>query len=128
MAGRALEDLTSCDTLKLGGKDPLVQDAVFCSRCFGMSPARKKDATCFLIWIMSVIPDAVNIACYQKATKKGAFKNRVSSIILNVYQNAGIGKDDNSRQSIKNNAKIDEHRRFSNKKPDSSHDVLRERI
>ena len=42
-----------------------------------------------------------------------------------MYQNAGIEKDDDSRQSLEDHAKIDEIRRFSNKKFNSSHDVMR---
>ena len=45
-----------------------------------------------------------------------------------MYQNAGIEKDDNSRQSFRNHTKIDENWRLSNKKLDSSHDVLRAMI
>ena len=77
---------------------------------------------------MSVIPEAVIQACYQKATKKRALENRASSIILNVYQNAWVVKDDDSRQSLENHGKIDEIRRFSNKKLDSSHDLHRAMI
>ena len=65
---------------------------------------------------MSVKPDAVRKAHYQNATEKRALEGRVSSIILNVYQNAGIEKDNDSMQSIEIFAKTDEIRRFSNKK------------
>ena len=47
-------------------------------------------------------------------------------IILNVYQNAGIEKDNDSRQSLEYHAKIDEMRRFTNKNSiDKGHDVHR---
>ena len=73
---------------------------------------------------MSVIPDAWIQTCYQRATRNRVLEKRVSSIILNVFQNAGIEKDDDSRQSVVNHAKTDEIR-FLNKKFDSSHDVHR---
>ena len=82
----------------------------------------RKDASRFMRWITSVIPDAVIYACYQRATKNGALEDRVSSIVLKVYQNEGIKKDNDSRQSPENHAKINEIRRFSSKKFDSSHD------
>ena len=47
---------------------------------------------------MSVIPDSVIQACYEKATENRGLENRVSTIFLNVYQNAGIEKDDDSEQ------------------------------
>ena len=40
----------------------------------GLSLARRKDATCFLRWIMSVIPDATIQACYQSATESKAIE------------------------------------------------------
>ena len=87
--------------------------------------ARRKDAICFLRWNMSVKPDAVMRACYQRVTKNRAFENRVSSINLKVYQNAGVDKDNDSKQSLDKHAKIAEIRRFSNKKFVSSHDLHR---
>ena len=63
-----------------------------------------------------MIPDAVIQACYQRDTK---------IIILDVNQNAGTEKDDDSRQSPENHTNIDEIRRFSDKKSDSCHDVHR---
>ena len=47
----------------------------------GLSLARKKDPTCFIRWIMSVIPYAATLACYKKATKNKALEIRVSSVI-----------------------------------------------
>ena len=109
-AGVALEGLTSCDKLKLTDKGPLVyrlmmQDVA--GDDSGLNLARRLGSTCFLRWIMSVIPDAVIQACYQNATKNRALENMVSSIILNVNQSAVIEKDDDSRQSLENHAKID---------------------
>ena len=75
-----------------------------------------------------MIPGAVIQACQQKATKNRALENRDSSIILNVYQNAGSEKHNDSRQSFENHAKIDEIRWFSSKKLDSSHGVNRAMI
>ena len=56
----------------------------------GLSLAIRKDATCFLRWIMSVIPDAVIQAWYQKATRNRALESIVWSININVYRNAGF--------------------------------------
>ena len=91
----------------------------------GMSLSRRKDATCFLRWIMSVITDAAIQACYQKVAKNKALENRAASGILNVYQITGIEKEGDSRQSHKNHAKVDEIKMISNKKFDSSNDVHR---
>ena len=91
----------------------------------GLSPARRKDANCFLRWILSVISDATIHACYQSAAGGKALETSVSSVILTVYQSAGIEKKDGSKQSLENHAKLDEIRQFSNKKFDESHDVHR---
>ena len=40
----------------------------------------------------------------------------VSTVILKVYQSTGIEKEDDSRQSLENHRKLDEKRRFYNKK------------
>ena len=50
-------------------------------------------------------------------------ERRVSIIILNVYQSTGIEKEDDSRQSLENHGKLDEKRRFYNKKFEEGHDV-----
>ena len=47
------------------------------------------------------------------------------TVILNVYQSAGIEKEDDSRQSLENHGKLDEIRRFYNKKFEEGHDVQR---
>ena len=54
-----------------------------------------------------------------------ALKKRVSSVILNVYQSTGIEKENGSRQSLENHAKLDEIRRHSNKKFEESDDLHR---
>ena len=58
----------------------------------GLSLARRKDATCFLRWIMSVIIDTTVQMCHQKAMGSKTMEKRVSSVILNVYQSIGIEK------------------------------------
>ena len=70
-----------------------------------------------------MIPDAVIKTYSQSGTKNMAWENRFSNIILSVDQNAGIEKDNDFSQSLEIHAKIDEIRRFSNKKFDSGHDV-----
>ena len=45
--------------------------------------------------------------------------------VLNVYQSTGIEKQDDSRQSLENEGKLDEIRRFYNKKIEEGHDVHR---
>ena len=70
-----------------------------------------------------MIPDATIQACYQCSAGGKALEKRVSSVILNVYQGTGIEKEDGSRQSLENHAKLDEIRRLSNKKFEESHDV-----
>ena len=50
-------------------------------------------------------------------------ERRVSTVILNVYQSTGIEKDDDSRQSLENHRKLDEIRRFHNKKFEKGNDV-----
>ena len=131
LPGVALEDVTSCEKLKLGKKGPNVYRMLmqYVARDdIELSFAMRKDATCFLRWIMSVIPDVVIQVCYRKLSKNRALESRVSSVILNVHQNAGIEKDEDTRQSLENHAKIDEIRRLSSKKFDSSHDVHRAMI
>ena len=74
---------------------------------------------------MSVIPDATNYGCHQNATGGKALENRASSVVLNLHQSTGIEKVDDSRHSLEKHAKIDETRRFSNKKLNDGHDVHR---
>ena len=97
----ALEDLASCDKLKLGDKGLHVYRIMMqhvARDDSGISLARWLNATCFLRWIMSVIPGAVIQDCRQKATQNRALENRVSTICLNVYQKRRIEKDDDSEQ------------------------------
>ena len=75
---------------------------------------------------MSVILDATIQSWYQSVTGGKAFEKRVSSVILNVYQSTGIEKEDGSRQSLENHAKLDEIRRLSNKKFEESYDIHRD--
>ena len=118
LAGFSHKEITSCNKLIFGDKGlhvyRTVTQYVFRDNS-GLSPATRKDDTCFLIYMMSVIFDAVIQARYQRATKNRALKTKILSVILNVYQNAWIEKDDDSRQTLENQA-IDEIRRFSNKK------------
>ena len=74
---------------------------------------------------MSLMPDITVQACSQKVTGKKARERRVSTVILNMYQSTGIAKGDGSRQSLENHGKLDEIRRFSNKRLDEDHDVHR---
>ena len=52
-------------------------------------------------------------------------ERRVSTVILNMYQSTGIEKEDDSRQSLENHVKLDEIRRFHNKKFEEGLDVHR---
>ena len=50
-------------------------------------------------------------------------ERRISTVILNVYQSTGIEKEDGSRQSLESHEKLDDIRRFYNKKFTEGHDV-----
>ena len=52
-------------------------------------------------------------------------ERRISTVTLNVYQSTGIEKEDGSRQSLESHGKLDEIRRFYNKKFEEGHDVHR---
>ena len=128
LVGIELEVLTSCDRLKLGNKNlkvyqMLVQHVARDNS--GLSLARRKDATCFLRWIMSVMNNSTVQACHQRAMGSKTMERRVSTVILNVYHSTGIEKEDDSRQSLENHRKLDEKRRFHNKKFEEEHDVHR---
>ena len=128
LVGIELEVLTSCDKLKLGNKNlevyqMLVQQVARDNS--GPSLARRKDATCFLRWILSVMNNSTVQACHQKAMGSKTMERRVSTVILNVYQSTGNEKEDDSRQSLENHRKLDEIRRFHNKKFEEGHDVHR---
>ena len=126
LVGIELEVLTSCDKLKLGNKNlevyqMLVQHVARDNS--GLSLARRKDATRFLRWIMSVMTNSTVQACHKKAMGSKTMERRVSTVILNVYQSTGIENEDDSRQSLKNHRKLDEIRRFHDKKFEEGHDV-----
>ena len=91
----------------------------------GLSLARKKNATCFLRSIRSVMTNSTVQACHQKAMGSKTMERRVSTVILNVYQSTGIEKVDDSRQSLENHGKLDEIQRFYNKKLEEGHVVHR---
>ena len=128
LVGIELETLTSYGRLKLGSKKLEVYQALMqhVARDYsGLSLARRKNATCFLRWIMSMMSDSTILACYQRASGSKTVEKRVSTIILNVYQSTGIEKEDGSRLSLENHRKLDEVRRFYNKKFEEEHDVHR---
>ena len=129
LLGIELETLTSYDKLKLGGKNleiyrMLTQHVARDNT--GLSLARRKDATCFLRWTMSMMTYSTILACHQRAVGSKALEKRVSTVILNVYQSTGIVREeDGSRQSLESHRKLDEIRRFYNKKFEEKHDVHR---
>ena len=65
---------------------------------------------------MSVMNDSTVQACHQKAMGNKTKERRISTVILNVYQSTGIEKEDGCRQSLESHGKLDEIRRFYNKK------------
>ena len=128
LVGIELEVLTSHDKLKLGNESleiyqMLVQHVARDNS--GLNLARRKDATSFLRWILSVMTNSTVQACHQKAMGSKTMEGRVSTVILNVYQSTGIEKEDDSRQSQENHGKLDEIRRFHKKKFEEGHDVQR---
>ena len=128
LVGVELEVLTSHNKLKLGNKSlevyqMLVQHIAI--EKIGLSLARRKDSTCFLRWIMSVMTDSTVQMCHQKATRSKTMERRISTVILTVYQSTGIEKEDGSRQSLESHGKFDEIGRFYNKKFEEGHDVHR---
>ena len=128
LVGIELEVLTSRDKLKLGNKSLEVYQMVIehiARDNSGLSLARRKDATCFLRWIMSVMTNSTVQACHQKAMGSTTIERKVSTVILNVYQSTEIEKEDDLRQSLENHGKLDEIRRIHNKKFEERHDVHR---
>ena len=126
--GIELETLTSHDKLKLGGKNLEVYQMLMqhvARDISGLSLARRKDATCFLRWIITVRTDSTIQVCHQKAIGSKTMERRISAVILNVHQSTGIEKEDGSRQSLENHGKLDKIRRFYNKKFEEGHDVHR---
>ena len=115
LVGIELETLTSYNRLKLGGKKLEVYRALMqhvARYNSGLSLARRKDATCFSRWIMSMMSDSTILACHQRASGSKTVERRVSTVILNVYQSTGIEKEDGSRLSLESHRKLDEVRRF----------------
>ena len=128
LVGIEMEVLTSRDKLKLRNKSLEVYQMLVqlvARDNPSLSLARRKDATCFLRWIMSVMTNSTVQACHQKAVGSKTMERRVSTIILNVYQSTGIQKEDDSRHSLENHGKLDEIRSFHNKKFEEGHDVYR---
>ena len=124
--GVALEALTSHDKLKLGDKGVLVYQMLvqdIARDNSGLSLARRKDTTCFLRWIMSVITKTTVQLCHQKAMGSKTIGMKVSIVILNVYQSTGIENEESSRQSLESHGKLDEIRRFYTKTFEKGHDV-----
>ena len=119
---------TASDKLKLGGKNLEVYQMLMqhvARDISGLSLARRKDATCFLRWIITVRTDSTIQVCHQKAIGSKTMERRISAVILNVHQSTGIEKEDGSRQSLENHGKLDKMRRFYNKKFEEGHDVHR---
>ena len=128
LVGIEMEVLTSRGKLKLRNKSLEVYQMLVqlvARDNSSLSLARRKDATCFLRWIMSVMTNSTVQACHQKAVGSKTMERRVSTVILNVYQSTGIQKEDDSRHSLENHGKLDEIRRFHNKKFEEGHDVHR---
>ena len=97
LVGIELETLTSHDKLKLGLKSLEIYQTLMqhvARDNSGLSLASRKDATCFLRWIMSVMTDSTILACQQRAIGSKAVERRVSAVILNVYQSTGIEKEE----------------------------------
>ena len=110
LVGIELEVLTSHDKLKLGSTKLEVYQMLvqhIARDHSGLTLARRKDATYFLRWIMSVMTNNTFQMCHQKAMGGKTMERRVSTVILNVYQSTGIEKEDDSRQSLENHGKLD---------------------
>ena len=88
--------LTSHDKLKLGNNSLQVYQMLLqhiARDSSGLSLARRRDATCSLRWIMSVMTDNTVQVCHQKAMRTKTMERRISMDILNVYQSTGIEKE-----------------------------------
>ena len=80
-AGVALEVLTLHDILKLGDNGLQVYQMLvqlIARDNSGLSLARRKNTTCFLRWIMSVITDTTVQMCNEKATGSKTMERRVA--------------------------------------------------
>ena len=87
LVGTELEVLTSCDKLKLGNKNLEVYQMLvqhIARHNSGLSLARRKDATCFLRWIMSVMTNSTVQSCHQKAMGSKTMQRRVGKPIGSV--------------------------------------------
>ena len=128
LLGIELGTLTSQIKLRLGGKNLEIYQMLtqhVARDNSGLSLAMRKESTCFLRWIMSVMTDSTIQACQQRAIGSKIMERRISAVILNVYQSTGIEKEDGSRQSLENHRKLDEIRRLYKKKFEEGHDVHR---
>ena len=97
LLGIQLETLTSYDKWKLGGKKLEVYRMLMqhvARDNSGLSLARRKDATCFLRWTMSMMTDSTILACHQRAIGSKTLERRVSTVILNVYQSTSLEEVD----------------------------------
>ena len=74
---------------------------------------------------MSAMTDIITLACQQRAMGSRTVERRISAVIRIVYQSTGIEKEDGSRQSLESHRKLDEIRRFYNKKFEEEHYVHR---
>ena len=81
LVGIELEVLTSHDKLKLGNKSLEVYQMLIGDNS-GLSLARRKDATFFLRWIMSVMTGSTVQTCHQKAMGSKTMEMRISTVIL----------------------------------------------
>ena len=128
LVGIELETLTSHDKLRHGGKNLEIYQMLMqhvARDNSGLSLVRRKNATCFLGWIMSVMTDSTIQACQQRAIGSKTMERRISAVIVNVYQSTGIEKEDGSRQSLENRRRLDEILGFFKKKFEEGHDVHR---
>ena len=100
LGGNRAGGLTSHDHLKLGNKSLEVYQILvqhIARDNSGLSLARKKNATCFLRWIMPVMTDSTIQMRHQRAMRSKIMEKRISTVILNVYQSTGIENEDGSR-------------------------------
>ena len=72
-----------------------------------------------------MMTDNTVLACQQRAVGSKTMERRISAVILNVYQSTEIEMEDGSRQSPESHRKLDERRRFYNKKFEEGYDVHR---
>ena len=92
LVGIELETLTLYDKLKLGGKNLGVYQVLIqhvARDNSGLSLARRKDATCFMRWVMSMMTVSTILACHQRAIGSKTVERRVSAVIWNVYRVLG---------------------------------------